>query len=117
MRRAFPMAGLAFVLCAGLTWAEDHSYYPEVGRCARPSKGPDYTGYYVGGGAPCRGEPRCSTEGTWGWDYKGRCFSRNVWLDWWHGRRYQGGSGNYKTDGPECHLGEKLYEKQTEKGH
>ena len=28
---------------------------------------------------------------------------RRVWLDWTHGRRYQGGSGSYRTDGPALH--------------
>src|SRR5580698_4044378 len=38
---------------------------------ARPSNGPRDTGYYVGGGAAFRGQPRMSDEGTWGWDYTG----------------------------------------------
>jgi hypothetical protein len=56
-----------------------------------------YIGYYVGGGAACPGEPRFVNEGTWGWDYQGWLFPRRVMLDWWHGRRYQGGSGHYRT--------------------
>jgi len=63
-------------------------------------------GYYVGGGLACRGEPRHPTEGTWGWDYEGRFFCRRIWLGWGHGRRYQGGTGAYKIDGPKLHLPE-----------
>jgi hypothetical protein len=117
MQRAFPIAGLALSLCAGLGWADDGPYYLHVAPWARLSNGPDYTGYYVGGGATWRGQPRFPNEGTWGWDYAGRCFTRHVWLEWWHGRRYQSGSGNYQSDGPECHLGEKVMEKMTERGH
>jgi hypothetical protein len=61
-----------------------------------------YLGYYVGGGAghPCKAEPRQAEEGTWGWDYQGWLLPRRVMLGWWHGQRYQGGTGAYKTDGP-----------------
>jgi len=71
-----------------------------VARYARPSNSCADTGYYVGGGAAFRGHARCVGEGTWGWDYTGRLFDRRVWLGWWHGERYQGGPGKYKTDGP-----------------
>jgi hypothetical protein len=64
---------------------------------AQPSDTGSYIGYYVGGGAACRGEPRNINEGTWGWDYQGWLFPRRVALDWWHGRRYQGGIGHYRT--------------------
>jgi hypothetical protein len=64
---------------------------------AVPSDTGSYVGYYVGGGAPCRGEPRTPDEGTWGWDYQGWFLPRRVMLDWWHGRRYQGGIGHYRT--------------------
>lgn len=60
---------------------------------------PAYPGYYVGGGAPCGGQPRAWHEGTWGWDYQGTWFQRWVRLDWWHGRRQQGGSGQYESQG------------------
>jgi hypothetical protein len=59
-----------------------------------------FIGYYVGGGRACGGTPRCCTEGTWGWDYQGWVLPRRVLLYWSHGRRYQGGIGAYKTDGP-----------------
>jgi len=68
---------------------------------ARPSDTGRCIGYYVGGGAPCHGEPRLLNEGTWGWDYKGFGYlPKWIALQWWHGRRYQGGTGAYKTDGP-----------------
>jgi hypothetical protein len=67
---------------------------------AQPSNTPRYVGYYVGGGAAFGGEPRCANEGTWGWDFSGTLIERNVWLNWWHGSRYQGGTGSYRTDGP-----------------
>ncbi len=59
-----------------------------------------YRGYYVGGGTPCRGDARACDEGTWGWDYQGRCCLPKVWLSWTHGRKRQGGEGAYKTEGP-----------------
>jgi hypothetical protein len=67
---------------------------------ARPSVTPAYTGYYVGGGCLWRGEPRNLNEGTWGWDYEGKLLNRYIWLNWCHGRRCQGGTGSYRTDGP-----------------
>ena len=75
----------------------------ELSRRARPSDTGRYTGYTVGGGARLRkGEPPLAHEGTWGWDYVGGRFQRRVILNWWHGRRYQGGSGAYRTDGPKA---------------
>ena len=69
---------------------------------ARPSYGCHEWGGYVGGGAPVHGDCRCAHEGTWGWDYHGRLFTKRVWLGWHHGRREQGGYGAYKSDGPHC---------------
>jgi hypothetical protein len=72
-----------------------------VAKRARPSDDHRYTGYYVGGGAASpHGDPRGVSEGTWGWDYQGGLLPRRVSLNWWHGRRTQGGTGAYKTDGP-----------------
>jgi hypothetical protein len=73
-------------------------YVLPVARWARPSNTPSYTGYYVGGDTAFPGHERTLSEGTWGWDYEGWCFSRRVWLRWSHGRRCQGGTGSYKTD-------------------
>jgi hypothetical protein len=74
--------------------------WPECLRTrALPSDTGRYCGYSVGGGAVMHGEGRYLDEGTWGWDYMGLCFRKRVALDWWHGR-YQGGAGQYKTDGP-----------------
>ncbi len=74
-----------------------------LSRWARPSYPPlaDHeSGCYVGGGAPFHGDGRCAHEGTWGWDYHGRLFTKRIWLGWHHGRRDQGGTGAYRTDGP-----------------
>ena len=61
----------------------------------------DYTGYYVGGGAPGpRSREHCSDEGTWGWDYQGHKFNRLVRLGWTNPPRRQGGEGSYQPDGP-----------------
>jgi len=67
---------------------------------ARPSNGPSDTGYYVGGGAAFRGQPRMADEGTWGWDSAGLFGFRRIELGWWHGARYQGGPGQYQPNGP-----------------
>jgi hypothetical protein len=74
----------------------------EVSRFARPSDVNRSIGYYIGGGAlnRHRADPPTLIDGTWGWDYTGGLFRRRVDLGWWHGRRFQGGSGAYKTDGP-----------------
>ena len=78
-----------------------HGAVASVPRFAIPSDTGHYLGYYVGGGAghPHKAEPRRDDEGTWGWDYQGWLVQRRVILGWWHGRRYQGGTGAYKTDG------------------
>ncbi len=67
---------------------------------ARPSDTGRYDAYRVGGGAPCRGEGPGPDEGTWGWDYRGLCLPSLTALGWYHGRREQGGTGAYATDGP-----------------
>lgn len=75
--------------------------YPNLlGPQARPTVSPKYCGDYVGGGAAYLGrEPRRRNEGTWGWDYVGGAWvPGRLFLDWSHGRRYQGGVGSYRTD-------------------
>jgi hypothetical protein len=59
-------------------------------------------GSYIGGGVCLgRGDPRRRDEGTWGWDETGcRFLRRGAHLGWSHGRRYQGGTGAYRIDGP-----------------
>ena len=88
---------------AGLDYRSDahcRAGWPECIRTrAIPSDTGRYCGYWVGGGAACFGEEHYLDEGTWGWDYMGFCFRKRVALDWWHGR-YQGGVGQYQTDGP-----------------
>jgi hypothetical protein len=59
-------------------------------------------GYYVGGGVPLgRGAGRRAIDGTWGWDETGsrHCRRRTI-MGWSQGRKYQGGTGAYRTDGP-----------------
>lgn len=74
----------------------------EISRLARPADIGRSIGYSVGGGAVNRhrADPPAPDDGTWGYDYTGGLFKRRVDLGWWHGRRYQGGVGAYKTDGP-----------------
>jgi hypothetical protein len=74
-----------------------------VGNFAQPSVTEDYSVGYVGGGSLFAGYLRFPSEGTFGLDYAGRWFSRKTWLQWSHGRRYQGGAGAYATDGPKLH--------------
>lgn len=71
-------------------------------RLVLPSDTGRSIGYHVGGGNTWlrRAEPRNPDEGTWGWDYQGWLLPRRVVPGWWHGRRYQGGTGSYQTDGP-----------------
>jgi hypothetical protein len=73
--------------------------YSILARCQNDR---NYKGYYIGGGAQFAGSgklggdrPRAD-EGTWGWDYA-PWYSR-VKLRWFHGRRYQGGEGQYNPD-------------------
>lgn len=96
-------------LCAGDQVSKDCESYDRHARAgwpqcvapwARASFGPYESGGYIGGGAPFHGDCRCGHEGTWGWDYNGRLFNKHIWLGWHHGRRNQGGTGAYKSDGP-----------------
>lgn len=72
---------------------------------ARCFPDPKYKGYCVGGGAAWygtqarafRGEGRCANEGTFGVDYA-PWYSR-VQTRWFHGRKQQGGEGQYEPDG------------------
>ena len=69
-----------------------HCYAPWA-RCQDDRR---YIGYFTGGGAAFGGDRRCPHEGTWGWDY--RMPWAKVNLGWFHGRRYQGGEGQYNPD-------------------
>lgn len=105
--RRFPVvlvaAGLAAWLAAGLAQAEpthDRAGCPSQVACyAVPSDGPQYVGYYVGGGSAVGGTHRHCDEGTWGWDYRGCLLPHRVILYWNHWR-YQGGTGAYSNEGP-----------------
>ena len=69
-----------------------------ISKCAAGSITPAYVGYYVGGGSPKKGMPPGPEQGTWGWDYSGRCFHRRICLLW--NCRFQAGTGAYKAEGP-----------------
>ena len=72
-----------------------------ISRLAVPSYNDHYSGGFVGGGKAHGGDARCPNEGTWGWDYTPfRPDGHGIFLNWSHGRRYQGGTGRYATDGP-----------------
>jgi hypothetical protein len=70
---------------------------------AIPSNTRHYGGYWVGGGQPIKGRCPSVDEGTFGWDYFGLSFTKRIDLNWSQGRRYQSGTGAYKTDGPRVH--------------
>ena len=73
----------------------------QISRHARVSNAKGYVAYYVGGGAsPHKGENRTSREGTFGVDYMPIVpgFRNGVVLQWWHGRRPQGGPGQYEPN-------------------
>ncbi len=82
-----------------------HGWFP---RLTLPSETKGNVGYHVGGGNPFPhlAEPRTPDEGTWGWDYQGLHLPRRVMNGWWHGRKVQGGTGAYKTDGPRFQPGD-----------
>lgn len=67
-----------------------------VSRWAQPSREKHQGSYYVGGGRALGGEGRYSSEGTWGNDYAP--WYTRVSLNWTHGRKYQGGGGQYEPD-------------------
>ena len=71
-----------------------------IRKIAIPSNTEHYGSYWVGGGLPIFGDDPLPHEGTFGWDYFGILFTKRVDLNFSHGRRYQGGFGSYKTDGP-----------------
>jgi hypothetical protein len=72
-----------------------------IARWAKPQDPCKYDGYYVGGGAwRYKHDGRTCQQGTWGWDYTGKCLHPLVRLGWTHPPRYQGGTGSYEPDGP-----------------
>ncbi len=92
------LAGCATTCCQ--EDGEQRAGYPShVSRLAQPSATGPYDGYYVGGGSACRGDGPGNEDGTWGWDYFGRCWKSKVALLWSDGK-YQGGAGAYQMDGP-----------------
>ena len=102
---AAAIAGETCAKCRPAVDLKKRAGYPQcISKLAWPAQSARECGYWVGGGAPHRGQGRYADEGTWGWDYNGILFPKKVALGWWHGRREQGGSGAYKTDGPKLHL-------------
>jgi len=98
-----PLLGASLALTASARADPPTAGSPMPLSClAKPSDTGRYVGSYVGGGNPWfhRADPPSPQEGTWGWDYLGGCLHRRVLLGWWHGRRYQGGVGAYRTEGP-----------------
>jgi hypothetical protein len=97
------LALLALAIAAyGVALADPPGPIIETGpRLAMPSETKGNVGYHVGGGNPFPhlAEPRRPDEGTWGWDYQGWWLPRRILNGWWHERRYQGGTGAYKSDG------------------
>ena len=75
-----------------------------ISRWAQPFPTAKYRGYYVGGGAASFGSPpdafhgehRRHNEGTFGVDYAP--WYATVRLHWFHGRKQQGGEGQYEPD-------------------
>ena len=88
----------------GISQEEDGDHRAGHPKClahyAQPSSDLHYAGGYLGGGTQFHGCRRFTDEGTWGRDYCDGILTHRPWLKWSHGRRFQGGSGAYKTDGP-----------------
>jgi hypothetical protein len=73
--------------------------FPRIVSClAIPSQTPAYYGYFVGGGRVFGGNGAGPLEGTWGWDYGGRCLYNPCLVLGFGSTHYQGGTGSYKTD-------------------
>ena len=85
-------------IVARLRTAHDAGHPWSLRNHTAPSDNGHYDGYIIGGGTGAHGDGPCRHEGTWGWDYTG--VASRVRLNWSHGRRYQGGSGTYSTEGP-----------------
>jgi hypothetical protein len=66
----------------------------------QPSDTRSYGGYWIGGGQAIRGYCPNAEDGTFGWDYFGLLFTKRIDLHWSGGRKHQGGTGAYKSDGP-----------------
>jgi hypothetical protein len=82
---------------------DERAGYPRaLAHHLEPSSTSGGIGYYVGGGLPLHhSQPRRRDEGTWGWDETGwHRHRRRTVLGWSRGRKYQGGTGAYATDGP-----------------
>jgi hypothetical protein len=105
LRAFFAFAALALVFPASPVRAQTTDAGVDLpiqgpSRRARPTDDGRYVGYQVGGGATNarKSDAPWPDEGTWGWDYRGVLIQRRVSLNWWHGRRVQGGVGAYETE-------------------
>jgi hypothetical protein len=90
--------------------SDDRAGFPrDFAHHLEPSATSGGIGYYVGGGVPLGNRQlRRRDEGTWGWDETGwHRHRRRTILGWSRGRKYQGGTGAYATDGP--HLPDVVY--------
>jgi hypothetical protein len=75
--------------------------YPrEVSKRAAPSNTHEYFGYYVGGNCllPRFGTGPGPLQGTYGWDYSGKHFRRNVVLFFCTRCKFYEGLGQYEPD-------------------
>ena len=76
---------------------------PKAGGVPREARPEPASAGNADGGARERSrssEERRINEGVWGTDYTGLVIPKHTNLRWWHGSRYQGGTGSYPTDGP-----------------
>ena len=84
---------------------DERAGYPRsLAKHLEPSTTPGGIGYYVGGGVPFghgQAERRDATRGPGaGTRPAARISAAASILGWSHGRKYQGGTGAYRTDGP-----------------
>lgn len=117
-----PSSAIAQMPVSGVYWPQtpatmkaEHraGYSQSVSPIAMESYNEHYSGGYIGGGTLFGRHGRTCQEGTWGWDYSPlRSMSPQRFLGWSHGRRYQGGTGSYRTDGPKPieHVRETIHE-------
>ena len=109
--RSFFFAALGLTIAVCLVMLETRAHADDdlaragcpqqIARHAQVGYRKGYVVYYVGGGASApKGEPRTCDEGTFGVDYKPIVpgFRNTVALGWWHGRRWQGGTGQYEPN-------------------
>src|SRR5581483_4428077 len=80
---------------------DERAGYPrEISKCAALSNTCEYYGYYVGGNCvlKCKGGGPGPLQGTYGWDYSGKCFHRNIILHFCERCKYYQGIGAYNPE-------------------